>query len=27
MREWAARLVECVEDEELRYLVKLPYAH
>jgi hypothetical protein len=27
MREWAAHLVECVEEEELRYLVKLPYAH
>jgi hypothetical protein len=27
MREWAAVLVECVEEEELRYVVKLPYAH
>lgn len=27
MRQWAALLVECVEEEELRYVVKLPYAH
>ena len=26
-REWAAKLPECVEEEELRYLEKLPYAH
>jgi hypothetical protein len=25
-REWAAHLPECVEEEELRYVVKLPYA-
>jgi hypothetical protein len=25
-REWAAQLPECVEEEELRYLVKLPYS-
>ena len=26
-REWASLLPECVEEEELRYLTKLPYAH
>jgi hypothetical protein len=25
-QEWAAQLPECVEEEELRYVVKLPYA-
>ena len=25
-REWAARLPECVEHEEMHYLVKLPYS-
>jgi hypothetical protein len=25
--EWASRLPECVESEELRFLTKLPYAH
>jgi hypothetical protein len=27
IQEWAALLVECVEEEELRYVVELPYAH
>ena len=26
-QEWASRLPECVEQEELRFLEKLPYAH
>jgi hypothetical protein len=25
--EWASLLPECVDEEELRYLTKLPYAH
>ena len=25
--DWASQLPECVEQEELRYLTKLPYAH